>query len=67
MRRIAAGAKEIRKNPDAVPSALSHFVASLDKIGGDAESGDRVLRQIAEQVLGPEMAQRAFEGSWRRR
>jgi flagellar motor switch protein FliG len=62
VRRIAAGAKEIRKNPDAVPSALSHFVASLDKIGGDAESGDRVLRQIAEQVLGPEMAQRAFEG-----
>jgi flagellar motor switch protein FliG len=62
VRRIAAGAKEIRKNPDAVPSALSHFVTSLDKIGGDAEAGDRMLRQIAEQVLGPEMAQRAFEG-----
>ena len=62
VRRIAAGAKEIRKNPDAVPSALSHFVSSLDKIGGDTEAGDRMLRQIAEQVLGPEMAQRAFEG-----
>ena len=44
VRRIAAGAKEIRKNPEAVPSALSHFVASLDKIGGDAEAGDRVLQ-----------------------
>ena len=62
VRRIAAGAKEIRKNPDAVPTALTHFVAALDTIGGDTESGDRMLRQIAEQVLGPEMAQRAFEG-----
>jgi flagellar motor switch protein FliG len=62
VRRIAAGAKEIRRNPDAVPSALTYFVAALDKVGGDTESGDRMLRQIAEQVLGPEMAQRAFEG-----
>ena len=62
VRRIAAGAKEIRKHPDAVPTALTHFVAALDTIGGDTESGDRMLRQIAEQVLGPEMAQRAFEG-----
>ena len=62
VRRIAAGAKEIRKNPDAVPAALTHFVATLDKVGGDTEAGDRMLRQIAEQVLGPEMAQRAFEG-----
>jgi flagellar motor switch protein FliG len=62
VRRIAAGAREIRKNPDAVSTALSHFVATLDKIGGEAETGDRVLRQIVEQVLGPEMAQRAFEG-----
>jgi flagellar motor switch protein FliG len=62
VRRIAAGAKEIRRNPDAVPTALGYFVAALDRVGGDTESGDSMLRQIAEQVLGPEMAQRAFEG-----
>jgi flagellar motor switch protein FliG len=63
VRRIAAGAKEIRKNPDAVPTALHQFVAALEMVGGDTEAGDSVLRQIAEQVLGPDAARRAFEGT----
>jgi flagellar motor switch protein FliG len=62
VRRIAAGAKEIRKTPEAVPAALNQFVTALEMVGGDTEAGDRLLREIAEQVLGPDMARRAFEG-----
>jgi len=62
VRRIAAGAKEIRKNPDAVPTALQQFVSALDVVGGDAEAGDRLLREVAEAALGADMARRAFEG-----
>jgi flagellar motor switch protein FliG len=62
VRRIAAGAKEIRKNPDAVPTALHEFVSALDVVGGDAEAGDRLLREVAEAALGADMARRAFEG-----
>jgi flagellar motor switch protein FliG len=62
LRQIAVGAKEIRRNPDAVPAALSQFVSALETIGGDAEAGEQVLRGIAEQVLGADVASRAFDG-----
>src|SRR5919108_3207959 len=61
VRRIAVGAKEMRNNPDAVPQALQSFITSLGVVGGDAAAGDRLLREIAEQVMGPDMARRAFE------
>jgi flagellar motor switch protein FliG len=62
VRRIAAGAKEIRRSPDAVPNALQQFVSALDMVGGDTEAGDRLLREIAEQALGVDVARRAFDG-----
>lgn len=63
VRRIALGAKELRKSPDtSVPSALKEFVESLEAVGGDAAAGDNLLRSVAEQVFGADRAKRAFEG-----
>jgi flagellar motor switch protein FliG len=62
VRAIAIGARNIRRNPNAVPQALGAFVDSLDVIGGDAATGDGVLREVAAQVLGADMARRAFDG-----
>jgi flagellar motor switch protein FliG len=62
VRAIAIGARNIRRSPNAVPQALGSFVDSLDTVGGDAATGDGVLREIASQVLGADMARRAFDG-----
>lgn len=62
VRAIAVGAKNLRKNPNAVPQALVSFVESLDVVGGDAAAGDGLLREVAAQVLGADMARRAFDG-----
>ena len=61
VRAIALGARHIRKNPNAVPVALGSFVDSLDVVGGDAAAGDGLLRAVATQVLGADMARRAFD------
>jgi flagellar motor switch protein FliG len=63
VRRIAAGAREIRAYPDAVPMALTEFITSLGVVGGDTAAGDRLLREISEQVLGADLTRRAFDGS----
>jgi flagellar motor switch protein FliG len=62
VRAIAMGAKHLRRNPNAVPMALGAFVDSLDVVGGDTEAGDGLLREVAEQVHGVDMARRAFDG-----
>jgi hypothetical protein len=62
VRAIAVGARNIRRNPNAVPTALGSFVDSLDVVGGDTAAGDGMLREIASQVLGADMARRAFDG-----
>ena len=62
VRSIAIGARNIRRNPNAVPQALGSFVESLDVVGGDTAAGDGLLRAVAAQVLGADMARRAFDG-----
>jgi flagellar motor switch protein FliG len=63
VRRIAVGARELRKAPPAaVPDALGAFVESMERVGGDAAAGDDLLREVAEKVLGHDAAQRAFDG-----
>jgi flagellar motor switch protein FliG len=62
VRAIAIGARNIRRNPNAVPQALGTFVDSLDVVGGDTAAGDGMLREVAAQVLGADMARRAFDG-----
>lgn len=63
VRAIALGAKQIRRQPAAVPQALGAFVESLDVVGGDAAAGDSFLRDIASQVLGADVVRRAFDGA----
>jgi flagellar motor switch protein FliG len=62
VRRIALGAKELRKSPDALGKALGAFVKAMDTSEADAVAGDGVLRDVASKALGPEIARRAFEG-----
>jgi flagellar motor switch protein FliG len=62
VRQIAIGARELRKQPENVPPALTAFVEAMDSIGGDAVAGDGVLREMAVRVLGQEAARRAFDG-----
>lgn len=62
VRKIALGAKGLRKDKNAVPEALKEFVGALDAVGGDAAAGDNMLRAVAMQVLGAERASRAFDG-----
>jgi len=62
VRAIAIGARNIRRNPNAVPQALSSFCDSLDLVGGDTAAGDGMLREVANKVLGADLARRAFDG-----
>lgn len=62
LRRIALGAKELRKAEVSVPTALREFVDALDNVGGDMAAGDNLLRAVATSVFGAERAQRAFDG-----
>jgi flagellar motor switch protein FliG len=62
VRSIAMGARNIRRNPNAVPHALGSFVDSLDVVGGDTAAGDGLLQAAAAQSLGADMARRAFDG-----
>ena len=63
VRAIAAGAKQIRRQPTAVPQALGAFVDALDMVGGDTAAGDNLLREVAAQVLGADVVRRAFDGA----
>ncbi|BDG07969.1 flagellar motor switch protein FliG [Anaeromyxobacter paludicola] len=63
LRRIALGAKELRKRGDeAVPDALGSFCQSMEKVGGEAAAGDDVLREVATRAVGADAARRAFDG-----
>jgi flagellar motor switch protein FliG len=62
VRRIALGARELRKNPGAVAAALNAFVQAMDSIGGDAVASDGLLREMAVRAMGVESARRAFDG-----
>jgi flagellar motor switch protein FliG len=63
VRKIALGAKELRRrSPEEVPAALRAFVDAMEKVGGDVVAGDDLLRMVAAEALGPEVARRAFDG-----
>jgi flagellar motor switch protein FliG len=62
VRRIAVGARELRKSPAAVATALNNFIQAMDSIGGDAVASDGLLRDMAVRAMGVEVAGRAFDG-----
>jgi len=63
LRRVALGAKNLRRTPpQTVPEALDAFIAAMQSVGGDAAAGDDVLRDVAAKALGADAARRAFDG-----
>lgn len=62
-RLIAVGARDLRKAPaQLVPQTLEEFIQAMQTVGGDSMASENLLRDVAQRVLGPEAAQRAFEG-----
>ncbi|MGC4120526.1 MAG: flagellar motor switch protein FliG [Myxococcales bacterium] len=64
VRRVAAGAKELRgADPATVTAALQAFVDAMSHVGADVLAGDDVLREVATKALGGDVAKRAFDGT----
>jgi len=61
VRQIAMGARELRKSPQAIPTALSTFVQNMTGLAADVLAGDVLLREAAARALGPEASRRVFE------
>jgi flagellar motor switch protein FliG len=63
VRKVAAGAKELRSLPPAaVTAALTTFIEMMEQVGGEAASGEVLLREVATKTLGGDLARRAFDG-----
>jgi flagellar motor switch protein FliG len=63
LRRVALGAKDLRKAPpNSVADALNSFIEAMERVGGEAAAGDDVLREVATRALGTDAARRAFDG-----
>jgi flagellar motor switch protein FliG len=63
IRRIALGARELRKaEPDSLTGSLQEFVGLMEQGNADALVGDDLLRNVAIDAVGEEIARRAFEG-----
>jgi flagellar motor switch protein FliG len=63
VRKVAAGAKELRKAPaNVVPEALRSFIESIGRVGSEAAAGDDLLREMAQKAHGSDMVRRAFDG-----
>jgi flagellar motor switch protein FliG len=63
VRRIAAGAKDLRKaSASEVPDALLSFVESFEQGSADTAAGDELLREVAAEALGNDFARRTFDG-----
>jgi len=63
VRKVASGARELKRtSAPVVTDALKSFIEGMQGITGDLVSGDEVLREVAENALGTEVARRAFDG-----
>jgi flagellar motor switch protein FliG len=59
--KIAAGARDLRKDPSIVPAALDSFVNSMTSVTADAYGGDGLLREATARAMGLEVAKRIFD------
>ncbi len=63
VRLIATGAKALKSSPpSAITDALEQFIASLERVGGEAAAGESLLRDAAARALGDDFVKRAFDG-----
>ena len=59
--RIAAGARELRRDPSIVPTALDAFVNAMTGISVDAYGADGLLREATTRAMGLDVAKRIFD------
>jgi flagellar motor switch protein FliG len=62
VRQIALGARELRRKPEMIVTALGAFVNGMNSLAGDVAASDGFLREAASKALGPDAARRAFDG-----
>ena len=61
VQRIAAGARELRRDPSVVPSALDAFVNAMGSLAADAYGADGLLREATARAMGVDVAKRIFD------
>jgi flagellar motor switch protein FliG len=61
VQRIAAGARELRRDPSLVPSALDAFVNAMSSLTADAYGADGLLREATTRAMGVDVAKRIFD------
>jgi flagellar motor switch protein FliG len=59
--RIAAGARDLRRDPSIVPAALDAFVNAMSGMGADAYGADGFLREATTRAMGLDVAKRIFD------
>jgi flagellar motor switch protein FliG len=59
--RIAAGARDLRRDPSIVPAALDAFVNAMSGLGADAYGADGLLREATTRAMGLDVAKRIFD------
>jgi flagellar motor switch protein FliG len=59
--RIAAGARDLRRDPSIVPAALDSFVNAMTGLTADAYGGDGLLREATARAMGLDVAKRIFD------
>jgi flagellar motor switch protein FliG len=59
--RIAAGARDLRRDPSIVPAALDAFVNAMSGLTVDAYGGDSLLREATTRAMGLDVAKRIFD------
>jgi flagellar motor switch protein FliG len=59
--RIAAGARDLRRDPSIVPAALDAFVNAMSGVSADAYGADGLLREATARAMGLDVAKRIFD------
>jgi flagellar motor switch protein FliG len=59
--RIAAGARDLRRDPSIVPAALDAFINAMSGLTADAYGADSLLREATTRAMGIEVAKRIFD------
>ncbi len=61
VQRIAAGARDLRRDPSILPAALDAFVNAMSSITADAYGADGLLREATARAMGLDVAKRIFD------
>jgi flagellar motor switch protein FliG len=59
--RIAAGARDLRRDPSIFPAAIDTFVNAMTSLTADAYGADGLLREATARAMGLDVAKRIFD------